>query len=166
MKTVLSIAGSLVLAASLSYAQAPTGCGQTVVNDARAVAADLQAIAAQAKAQGFQTAAEQLAKDLEEILPTLTKPSRDAVEKFVSDLEEATSPASPGGSGITAAERLKLANDWAAIVSSTGITSDQIATITNDVLNALSTLEGISTAQLHADLTKLRTDAAACRAAN
>ena len=161
MSTVLLLAAGL-LTPQKSIAQ--TTCRQTLATDARAIAADLSAIAAQANAQGFNTAVEQLATDMEPILPTLTRPSQVAVQKFVTDLETAVSASSPGGSTITPAERLVLTNDWVILVTSTGATSTEITTISNDLTAALSILKGISAAQLQADLNTLIVNAQACRA--
>jgi len=164
IKTLTVTTVSLLFTAALASAQTSTTCGQTIGQDLKAINADLSAIASQAKAQGFGTAAEQFAADLETILPTLSRPSQAAVEKFASDLVAATSASSPGGTEITASERLKLTNDWTIVVTSTGITSDQIATISNDLVNALSALRGISTEQLRSDVNTLVADVSSCRA--
>jgi hypothetical protein len=163
MKTLFTTGASLLFTIALASAQTSTTCGQTITQDLKAINADVAAIANQAKAQGFGTAAEQFAADLETILPTLSRPSQEAVQKFATDLVAATSSSSPGGEDITPSERLKLTNDWTIIVTSTGITSDQIATISNDLVNALSTLRGISTAQLRSDINTLVSDAASCK---
>lgn len=162
IKTLFTTTASLLFAGMLASAQTPP-CSQTITQDLQAVSADLSAIVAQADAQGFQAAAEKFAADLETILPTLSKPSQEAVEKFTTDLIAATSASSPGGTQITASERLKLTADWSAVVTSTGITAEQIETIQTDLANALSTLKGISTAQLRADLQTLAADLSACR---
>lgn len=94
---VLLLCGGLALTAR---AESRGVCAQMVAKDAKVVSADLGAIAAQAKAQGLQAAVEQFAADLEEIVPTLNRPSQEAVEKFITDLSKAASESSPEGLGI------------------------------------------------------------------
>lgn len=163
-----TLSAAILLTAGLAFipqqamAQTNSPCGQTIANDAKAVSKDLSAIATQAGAQGFNTAVEQFATDMEAIVPTLSRPSQDAVQKFVTDLENATSASGPGGTAITAGERLVLTNDWVILVTSTGATSAQIATISDDLSAVLLSLQGISTVQLRSDLNLLAADAAAC----
>lgn len=159
----MSVGFLMVMGLAVPMGAQSTGCGQVLATDARAVSADLSAISAQAKAQGFPAAVEKFAADLEVIVPTLDRPSQAAVEKLVTDLEQAVSASSPGGTTISAGERLILTNDLVAVASSTGLTQAQFATITADLTAVLGTLEGISTAQLQADLQILVADAQACR---
>jgi hypothetical protein len=141
---------------------AASPCGGTVEADAEAVVADLAAIASQADEQGFQEAVALFADDLRAIAPGLTAPSQDAVETFVDDLEDAVSEDGPGGAEITALEQATLTVELYSIVLSTGITSEDLATLQSDLLSAVASLEGISTAELEADLRQLATDASAC----
>lgn len=137
-------------------------CLQTIATAAGAVAKDLAGIAAQANAQGFKTAVEQFASDLQSVFPTLNPPSQQAVQKFVTDLESATSPTSPYGTAISPGEQLILTNDWLILVTSTGLTSAEITTLTDDLTTAFASLQGISTSQLQGDLNVLLTDTRAC----
>jgi len=164
MQPLLVVAATCVFTAGLSVAQTPANCAQTIASDTKAITKDLSAIVAQADAQGFNSAVEQFASDVETILPTLNPASQTAVQKFVSDLIEATSATSPGGTTVTASERLKLTTDWTVLVDSTGITSEQIATISNDLISALNILKSVSTAQLQADISILRGDLGTCHA--
>lgn len=162
LKTNVRILAMAVLLAG-GIVRAETGaCAQTLTTDAKAVTVDIQAIAAQANAQGFRDAVEQFAADIEEMLPTLSRPSQDAVEKFVTDLSKATSESSPGGTSISPSERLVLINDWVILVTSTGATQQQLDTITADLTAAFSALQGIDTTQLQTDLQVLLNDARAC----
>ncbi len=171
-KSVQLISGGLMLAAGLAAASvqstppAPPTCGQSIANDAKAISADLSAIAAQADAQGFNSAVEQFAAGVESVLPALNRPSQDAVQKFVTDLANATSSSGPGGATITPSERLVLTNDWVILVTSTGATSSQISTISDDLVAVLSSMKGISLSQLQADFGILISDAQSCAVQN
>lgn len=162
MSAALCLGAGLLAVPQRSMAQTNSDCVQTLASDARAISADVSAIAAQAKAQGFNIAVEQFASDMETILPTLDRPSQESVQKFVTDLESAISPSGPGGTSITAGERLMLTNDWVVLVTETGATSAQLTTISSDLTGVLSALRGISTAQLQSDLNTLVTDAQVC----
>lgn len=141
---------------------AASPCGGAVEEDVKAVVGDLAAIANQAEDQGFAEAVAAFADDLRAIVPGLTAPSQDAVETFVDDLEDAVSEDGPGGAEITALEQATLTVELYSIVLSTGITSEDLATLQADLLAAVGSLEGISTAQLEADLSQLVADASAC----
>jgi hypothetical protein len=143
-------------------ASATSPCGGTIQTDVAAIVADLQAISAQAQAQGFPEAMEALVTDLEAILPTLSPPNQALVQELVDDLEAAVSETGPGGTSITHAEEAVLELDLYNVILSTGITSEQSTTIIEDILAAVGTVEGISTAQLQADVQKLIADAQAC----
>jgi hypothetical protein len=140
-----------------------SACTTTLSADAQAVSNDLAAIAAQAGALGFSQAVQTLAKDLEAILPTLSVPDQQLVEKFLNDLAAATASSGPGGASITPSEKIVLTNDINKILVSSGLTSSQINTLSNDILAVMSSLSGISTAQLQVDLQKMVADAKACR---
>ena len=137
-------------------------CKTVITTDVQAVVADLSAIALQAKAQQFPQAVDQLAADLEAILPLLTRPDQLAVEKFLTDLDAAVSASGPGGTKITSVERVVLTNDLLAIVNSTGMTESQMETILTDLAAVTASLSGISAAQLQNDIQKLKTDLRAC----
>ena len=149
-------------AAAAVASSAASPCGGTVMADVEAVVADLAEIAAQAEDQGFPEAMTAFADDLRAIVPTLTAPSQDAIETFLDDLADAVAEDGPGGSQITALEQATLSVEIYAVVLSTGITSTDLATLQNDLLAAVSTLDGISTDQLRADLEQLAVDASAC----
>lgn len=140
-----------------------TACRTNLATDAQLIANDLAAIAAQAGDQGFGKAVQTLAKDLEALLPALASTDQQLVEKFLTDLTSATSSSGPGGSSITASEKLVLTNDLTQILVSSGISSSQITTIANDLNAVMASLSGISTAQLQADLQKLVADAKTCK---
>jgi hypothetical protein len=118
---------------------------------------DLSNIAAQANANGFRTAIQDFINVLKSILPTLSQPSQQVVQKFINDLNAAIADGQ-----ISTLEQITLSNDLYNLVISTGITSSQLTLITDSLANVLSTLSGISTTQLKTDLQKLVTDAQAC----
>lgn len=162
----LSLISILMLAlAAQALPATNSACQATIASDVQAVTASLSAIAAQAKAQQFPQAVEKLADDLAVLIPTLSAPDRALVEKFVTDLQAAVDPAGPGGSTVTSVERLKLSNDLLALLTSTGLTSAQIQLILDDLAAISASLEGVSAAQLKADLQRLATDIQACWAA-
>jgi hypothetical protein len=165
MKTLTMLVAMAVASASSMTAQTAnsSNCRSLITSDVQAVVADLSAIAGQAKAQGFPQAMEKLAADLEAILPSLSAPDQVLVEKFVTDLQNAVSSTGPGGTTITAAERIQLTNDLVQLLLSTGMTSAQVDLILSDLMAVTSSLSGISTVQLQADLQKLAADVKACR---
>ncbi len=156
--TVSSSATSTSMTNSMTVAsRASSPCGATVSNDVRLVIADLASIASQAEANGFRVAIEEFTNVLKSILPTLSKPSQDLVQKFIDDLTVAIADGQ-----ISTIEQITLSTDLYNVIISTGITSSQLTLITDSLANVLSTLSGISTTQLKADLQKLVIDAQAC----
>ena len=153
---------SLLLLPLVAPAADPS-CQATITSDVQAVVASLSAVTSQAKAQQLPEALEQLAKDFATVLPSLSQPDQVLVEKFLTDLEAALSPSGPGGTAITATERLRLTNDLTQVLLSTGLTTAQAQLILDDIAAVFTAVEGISTAQLKSDLQRLATDLQACR---
>lgn len=147
---------------ALSSAQSGA-CKTTLSADAQLIVNDVSAIAAQAQAQGFAAAVQRLAVDLEDLLPSLNPPDQQAVEKLITDLATATSTGSPGGSSITASERIILTNDLSQMLLSTGMSASQTVTVVSDVTAVMTSLTSISTAQLQTDTQKLITDTRSCK---
>ncbi len=152
----------LLLAAGLP-AQTSSTCRATLTADAQLIANEISAIAAQASAQGFPAAVQELARLLQSLAPTLTRPDQTLIDTFLTDLKAASASTGPGGITITASEKLKLTNDITSILLSTGLTNSDIAAILNHLQTALASLEGISTANLRAAIEKTAADAKACR---
>ncbi len=156
--SVSMAASSTSMSSSMAVAtNATSPCGGNVNNDAKLVIMDLSNIAAQANANGFRTAIQDFINVLKSILPTLSQPSQQVVQKFINDLNAAIADGQ-----ISTLEQITLSNDLYNLVISTGITSSQLTLITDSLANVLSTLSGISTTQLKTDLQKLVTDAQAC----
>jgi len=152
----------LVMLALPAKAQS-NACVNTLSADAQTIVNDLSAIAAQGNAQGVPQAVQNLAKALQEIIPTLSVPDQQTVEKFLTDLSAATSSSGPGGSSITPSEKLVLTNDVNKIFVSSGLTTSQINTLTNDILAVMTSVSGISTVQLQADVQKTTADLKSCK---
>lgn len=152
----------MLLSLSLN-AQTSSTCRSTLAADAEQVAAQLSAIAAQANAQGFNAAVQDLARQLQTLAPTLSRPDQALIDTFIADLKAATDAAGPGGTNITNSEKLRLSTGLTNILLSTGMTLSDINTLLANTQAVFASLEGINPAALRAAIEKTISDAKACR---
>ncbi|MBL8151411.1 MAG: hypothetical protein JNN15_15920 [Blastocatellia bacterium] len=155
-------AGTILTTGTTASISASSPCAAAVMASAQAVVADLVAISSQAQSQGFNVALQQFLTIVRTILPTLNQPSQATIQKFVTDVNQAISASSPGGTTITPAEQSILVVDFYNLVLSTGITTSQLQAIESSLIAVLNTLSGISTAQLQTDLRALIDNARNC----